>query len=457
MLTEIFTKSSLRTMKKENKQIDEYEIFYKRLDEWIKEEGRSLKNLKIPEKIDLNSVWSQLKSCFNAFIFDKTMGFDKFAIMVNSFFKNIFNEPLFKTVTFPTQPYAVVPHELGFRTKIFFRKELIELLAKLILDNSFKYYTFDFHFDDWDKFKVYIHLRHVHEVITSIYNYKNKDLWNLASIWREGKYGEDSSLILARIDKILRKFEPIFKIPEYADQNFQFEGEEAKKYFDFLLDFFIEKLNKKKLLFFVILGDSGSGKTDTSVFLALKIIERIEGKRLDLSNFDEFYVIGYDGFYKKVEKWFKEGIKHNVVVIDEPDKILSDDPNKFHQIVNRLRWKAPNEKLIIFLLIHSKYQLESAIRQNVNLYAVIDDNRFFKLYKTKILFEKLIKTFRAKHYTPTIEKENERLFAFRIYLKKKLIDEIENKIKELQLKKKEETVFEILKSSETEQIKNLIS
>jgi hypothetical protein len=370
--------------------------------------------------IDANALWQELKACFNAFIFDTSAEKTKFIRLINKFFRSYFGKDLF---TFEEVPIDKFDASKGTKIEIKMNKKLIEDLAKLFLSTANVYYSLDFRFRDWNDFDVVVKIKRDGPVVRDIYNYIYKDVWNFASVWRERHFGMDASeKIIDRIEFIQKNFYPIFAIPHLKFEEITLRGKDAEEYFNRLLDFFIRKLNKKKLFFFTVLGDSGSGKTVTSIFLAQKILERLEGQRADLN---EFYALGGMDVLEKLKNWIKE-FNHSVMVIDEPDVILRI--LEFHHIVNRLRFATKNKKLMIFLLIHSKYQLIDAMRQNVNFYAVIDENKYFNLYKTIIGFEKLIKTFRTKHFVPTFFSKKEKLKNFRFYLSKKLINEIEDQL-----------------------------
>jgi hypothetical protein len=380
-------------------------------------------------QIDINALWQELKACFNAFIFDTTAEKIKFIKLINKFFKSYFGKELYR---FESIPIDKADPSKGMKTVLKIDRNLIDSIAKLILDHAAVYYSLDFRFRDWNDFDVYVKMKREHSVIRDIYNYITKDVWNFASIWREKHAGIDvSEQIIDRIEYIQKTFSPIFLLPYYRTEKKLFTGKEAEEILNILLDFFIKRLNKKKLFFFTILGDSGSGKTVTSIFLAQKFLERLEGKRADLN---EFYALGGIDTLEKLDKWINEGFNHNVMIFDEPDKLLRMP--EFHHIINRLRFTTKNKRLMIFLLIHSKYQLLDAVRQNVNFYAIIDDNKYFNLYRTIISFESFIKTFRAKHFTPNFFSQIHKLKNFRFLLSKKLVSEIENQLSyQLQYKK----------------------
>jgi hypothetical protein len=378
--------------------------------------------------IDVNALWQELKACFNAFIFDTTAEKIKFIRLINKFFRSYFGKELF---TFEELPVDKHDPSKGTTIEVKTDKKLVEELAKVFLSNANVYYSLDFRFRDWNDFDVVIKIKRDSYVIRDIYNYIYKDVWNFASVWREKYLGIDTSeKIIDRIEFIQKKFYQIFAIPFFKTEERTLKGEEAREVFNKLLDFFISRLNKKKLFFLTILGDSGSGKTVTSIFLAQKILERLEGQK---ANLNEFYALGGMDVLEKLKNWINE-FNHSVMVIDEPDTILRIP--EFHHIINRLRFATKNKKLMIFLLIHSKYQLIDAMKQNINFYAVIDDNKYFNLYKTIIGFEKLIKTFRTKHFIPAFLSKKEKLKNFRLYLSKKLVNEIESQlVNQLQYKK----------------------
>ena len=379
--------------------------------------------------IDVNALWQELKACFNAFIFDTSAEKTKFIRLINKFFRGYFGKDLF---TFEELPVDKQDPSEGIKVEMRMDKKLIEDLANVFLSSANVYYSFDFRFRDWNDFDVVVKIKRDSYVIRDIYNYIYKEVWNFASVWREKHFGIDTSeKIIDRIEFIQKKFYPIFFLPFFKVEEKVIRGEEAREVLNKLLDFFINRLNKKKLFFFTILGDSGSGKTVTSIFLAQKIFERLEGQR---ANLNEFYMLGGVYTLEKLYKWINEGFNHNVMIFDEPDKLLKMP--EFHHIINRLRFTTKDKKLMIFLLIHSKYQLMDAMRQNVNFYAVIDDNKYFNLYKTIISFESFIKTFRAKHFTPNFFSQTHKLKRFRFLLSKKLVSEIEDQLAyQLQYKK----------------------
>ena len=331
--------------------------------------------------------------------------------------------------------YRVVLHgilknlcnELGFNKEDAKIEELIDFLKNYILEKrTKKYYTFDFKINGND-----IEGRVVVERFGKIFN-TIEEIRKLLYVYYA--YSKNPSLTAQKIEFLYKVFKPIFDIPK-NNKDIVVDSESIKKYYEKFLDWLIEQYKTKNFLLITVVGESGSGKTVTTFYLASELAKRLNTKMNYLSTFNEVDKLVEFCVFKN------ELLDSSIFVFDEAYIINQRLENAFYKFLNVLRWYTQTNKAIVFIILHSRHQVSKNLKQNVDYYFILDNDKFVKVFNNSLDLSEIIRNIRT--YQGRLKFGDGYLKSFRMFLSQEITNDINSILVQKQIKGKKDIVEKV--------------
>ena len=330
--------------------------------------------------------------------------------------------------------YRVVLHgilknlckELGFNKEDAKIEELVDFLKNYILEKrTKKYYTFDFKINGND-----IEGKIIVERFGKIFD-TIEEIRKLLYVYYA--YSKNPSLTAQKIEFLYKVFKPIFDIPK-NNKEIITDNESVKKYYEKFFDWLIEQYKTKNFLLITVVGESGSGKTVTTFYLASELAKRLNTKMSYLSTLSEVDKLIEHCVFRGDE----ELLDSSIFVFDESYVITQKLENAFYKFLNVLRWYTQTNKAIVFIVLHSRHQASKNLKQNVDYYFILDNNKFVKVFNNSVDLSEIIRNIRT--YQGRLKFQDGYLKTFRLLLDGDITTNINNTIIQKQIKGKKNIV-----------------
>jgi hypothetical protein len=331
--------------------------------------------------------------------------------------------------------YRVVLHgilknlcrELGFNKEEARIEELVDFLKNYILEKrTKKYYTFDFKINGND-----VEGRVVIERFGKIFD-TIEEIRKLLYVYYA--YSKNPSLTAQKIDFLYKVFKPIFDIPR-SNKEIIDDTQKINEYYNKFFDWLIDQYKTKNFLLITVVGESGSGKTVTTFYVATELAKRLGTKMNYLSTFTDVEKLLDFCVFKN------ELLDSSVFVFDEAYIITQKLENAFYKFLNVLRWYTQTNKAIVFIILHSRHQASKNLKQNVDYYFVLDNDKFVKVFNNSLDLNEIIRNIRT--YQGRLKFSDGYLKGFRIILNNEFVNNINNILIEKQIKGKKNIVEKV--------------
>jgi hypothetical protein len=330
--------------------------------------------------------------------------------------------------------YRVVLHgilknlckELGFNkdAKI---EELVDFLKNYILEKRTKmYYTFDFKING-NGVEGKIVIERFGKIFDTI-----EEIRKLLYVYYA--YSKNPSLTAQKIEFLYKVFKPIFDIPKNNKEIIS-DVQKVNEYYNKFFDWLIEQYKTKNFLLITVVGESGSGKTVTTFYLASELAKRLNTKMNYLSTFNEVDKLVDFCVFKN------ELLDSSIFVFDEAYIINQRLENAFYKFLNVLRWYTRTNKAIVFIILHSRHQASKNLKQNVDYYFVLSNDKFVKVFNNTLDLSEIIRNIRT--YQGRLKFLDGYLKSFRIMLSQEIANDINNVLIQKQVRGKKDIVEKV--------------
>jgi nucleoside-triphosphatase THEP1 len=187
---------------------------------------------------------------------------------------------------------------------------------------------------------------------------------------------------------LYKVFKPILDIPK-NNKEIIADNESIKKYYEKFFDWLIEQYKTKNFLNLCIVGNSGSGKTVTTYFIAEEICKKIkESEPVYISNIKDLF--SFIDLCKKTKT-----VNKSIFVFDEAYVASLEFEKYFYRFLNILRWFTTTRKALTFIIIHSRHQLSQNLKQNVDYYFIFDEKRNIKIFNNSVDLSEILRNLRS--------------------------------------------------------------
>ena len=332
--------------------------------------------------------------------------------------------------------YRVVLHgilknlckELGFNKEDAKIEELVEFLKNYILEKrTKKYYTFDFKINE-NGIEGKVVVERFGKIFDTI-----EEIRKLLYVYYA--YSKNPSLTAQKIEFLYKVFKPILDLPK-NNKEIVVDSDKINEYYNKFLDWLIEQYKTKNFLLITVVGESGSGKTVTTFYLASELAKRLNTKMNYLSTFFEV-----DRLVEHCVFRGEQLLDSSIFVFDEAYIINQRLENAFYKFLNVLRWYTQTNKAMVFIILHSRHQASKNLKQNVDYYFVLSEDKFVKVFNNNLDLSEIIKNIRT--YQGRLKFLDGYLKSFRILLSKEIANEINNILIQKQVKGKKDIVEKV--------------
>lgn len=197
------------------------------------------------------------------------------------------------------------------------------------------------------------------------------------------------------------------------------------------LDDFLKIFKGENNLIFNVFGESGTGKTITTYYIA---------HLLNNGKLENVYFTTFKEFYEYVKTNIDNGLDLNAVVFDE----LKEFPKEYIKVLNRIRYFNKDQKPITFFIIsHEKNEYEK-IKKQIDYYIYFKEKCKFRIYKRYYEIKTKMRVLFPTLYKPKIK--NYILNSVKLRLSEKMIRYLKFFIE----KKEKDAKTEVIKQIEIE-------
>jgi hypothetical protein len=134
----------------------------------------------------------------------------------------------------------------------------------------------------------------------------------------------------------------------------------------------------------------------------------------------------------------EELLDSSIFVFDESYVITQKLENAFYKFLNVLRWYTQTNKAIVFIILHSRHQASKNLKQNVDYYFILDNNKLVKVFNNSVDLSEIIRNIRT--YQGRLKFQDGYLKAFRLLLDGDITTNINNTIIQKQIRGKKNIV-----------------